>query len=166
MRRMLLVVVTVGAVLAATGGSAVAAQGPKVPAVPSRADFAVLHQLQESLPASLTLTIARGVRVATPEGVVWVARTSTKVCLAREGFGEGCTYTNRWRPRPVITASVTQDGIAHITQLVPDGLRYVVAGGKRWKVYDNVAVVSVPFEVGMDYLRIASTKRGAAAFGY
>jgi len=166
MRRMLLVVATVGAVLAATGGSAVAAKVPKVPAVPGRADFAVLRQLQEPLPASLTQTIARGVRVATSEGVVWVARTSTKVCLARQGFGEGCTYTNRWRPRPVITASVTQDGVAHVTQLVPDGLRYVLVGGTRWKVYDNVAVISVPFEVGMDHLRIASTKRGAAAFGY
>jgi len=167
---MLLVVVTVGAVLAVTGGSAAAAKAPKVPAVPGRTDFAVLHQLQEPLPAALSPIVARGVRVVTPEGVVWVGRTYAKVCLARAfdggGGGGGCVYANRRRPLPVITASVTPDNVAHITQLVPDGVRRIVVGGKRWRVDNNVAVAAVPFEVGMDYLRIASTKHGAAAFGY
>jgi len=171
MRRMLLVVVTVGAVLAATGGSAAAARAPKVPAVPTRADFAVLHQLPESLPAALSPIVARGVRVVTPEGVVWVGRTYAKVCLARAfdgggGGGGGCAYASGRRPLTAITASVTPDDVAHITQLVPDGLRHIVVGGRRWRVDNNVAVAAVPFEVGMDYLRIASTKHGAAAFGY
>jgi len=73
-------------------------------------------------------------------------------CVLRYGVSE----TRSWTP----------DDVAHITQLVPDGLRYVLVGGQRWKVNNNVAVASVPFDVGMDYLRIASTERGAAAFGY
>jgi len=170
MRRMLLVVVTMGAVLAAAGGSAAAARAPKVPAVPTRADFAVLHQLSEPLPASVSSIVPRGVRVVTPEGVVWVGRTYAKVCLARAfdggGGGGGCAYASGRRPLTAITASVTPDNVAHIIQLVPDGLRHVVVGGKRWRVDNNVAVAAVPFEVGMDYLRIASTKHGAAAFGY